>query len=494
MSHKSIIHRFFHNVLWNLLGAVGARLLAFLAALIAARLLGKERFGELGIIQSTIGLMGTFAGFGLGLTTTKYIAEWKGKDPLRTGRIIALANLVALITGAVMTLACILAAPWLARETLNAPHLASLLQLGSMLLLVSALLGVQNGSLAGFQAFRSIARINVIQGLVTVPLTILLVYWFGLLGAVLSLIFSALVGVCLSSLALRKECAAGAIRLDYAGCWGERRSLWEFSLPALLAGSLVTPVTWAANAILVNQPNGYAQMGLFNAANQFRMLIFFLPNIIGMVTVPLLSEIHGQDDPAYFARAVNANLRTIWGLAIPLGFFVVGFSSWLIGLYGPEFQGGRTVLALMACVTIMYVAGSTVGQALIGAGKMWTGFLMNLGWALIFLPLVAHWTPSLGATGLAQAYFVSYACFTIALLIYIGVKFGRTGVQYSPHLVLVTCLVFTLALSIGRVSESFITTISILLGITTAVWGWRLLPQEMKQRIIGLVPFSLMSS
>jgi O-antigen/teichoic acid export membrane protein len=177
-----------------------------------------------------------------------------------------------------------------------------------------------------------------------------------------------------------------------------------------------------------------------------------------------------------------------------LGFLVVGFSSWLIGLYGPEFQGGRTVLALMACVTIMYIASSTVGQALISAGRMWTALLMNLGWASIFLPLAAYWAPSMGAVGLAQAYFISYACFTIALLIYIGVKFGRIGVQYSSHLVLLTCMTFILALSIGKLPDKLVITLSLLCSIITIAWLWRLLPQEMKQRIIGLVPFCVTSS
>jgi O-antigen/teichoic acid export membrane protein len=486
MIPKSIFHRFLQNIFWNLLGTGGASALAFAAGLSAGRLLGKEGFGELGIIQSTIGLLGQFAGFGLGLTSTKYIAELKDKDPERTGRIIALNNLVSVISGGIMALVCIAAASWLARETLNAPQLAGMLQISSILLLVLAISGVQNGSLAGFQSFRVLAMVNIIQGLLTLPLTIFLVYWIGLLGAVLSLIFSALIRVWFLSVALRKECAAAAIRLEYRRSWRERRTLRDFALPALLAGSLVTPVTWAANAILVNQPHGYAQMGLFNAANQFRMLILFLPNIIGMVTVPLLSEIHSQNSPGHFAQAVNANLRTIWALSIPFGFLVIGFSSWLIGLYGPKFQGGRSVLALMACVSISYVASATVGQALIGSGKMWTGFLINLGWALIFLPLVLYFAPTKGAEGLAQAYFISYFCLTLATLIYIGVRFGHLGVQYCPGLVFLTCIVYFLALNIERFQGNLVIAITLLFACLSAIWGWRILPIQVRQQVLKL--------
>lgn len=42
-----------------------------------ARLLGNAVCGELGIIQSTVGMFGVFAGFGLRVTATKHVAEFR---------------------------------------------------------------------------------------------------------------------------------------------------------------------------------------------------------------------------------------------------------------------------------------------------------------------------------------------------------------------------------------------------------------------------------
>lgn len=67
-------YRLVHGAFWSLLVTVAARLLALTASILAVRLLGKGGFGELGIIQTTIGMFGTLAGFGLGLTATKHIA------------------------------------------------------------------------------------------------------------------------------------------------------------------------------------------------------------------------------------------------------------------------------------------------------------------------------------------------------------------------------------------------------------------------------------
>lgn len=486
-SNKSLSRRFAHGVFWSLLGTIGSQLFTLATAVIIARFLGKEGFGELGMVQSTIGLMGSLAGFGLGQTTTKYVSEFKGKDPTRTGRIIGLTYLVALISGGIMTLVCVLAAPWLALKTLNAPHLTLYLQIGAIILLISAFNGVQGGTLSGFQAFKAGARINFYKGLLTFPLTFFLIYFLGLMGAVLSLVISALSGMIMTGWVLSGEYAAASIKVDFRRSWSERRILWNFSIPATMSGTMVAPVIWAANVVLVNQPNGFAEMGLFNAANQFRMLIMFLPNVIGMVAIPLLSEIHGQNNRDNFARAVNLNLRAIWSFALPMGFIAIGLSSWLMALYGEKFQGGPPILAIMASVAILNLANGTVGQALVGAGKIWAAFFMNLGWAAILLLSVSFFVPLGGAMGMALAFFLAYSLHTLWVLFYAAKRFGRDSTKYVVVFSLITALTFLMAMTIGRFPEVITTPVSLLLGLISAIIGWSLFPSQYKSKLFNVL-------
>ncbi len=475
--------RFAHGIFWTLTGTVAVRVFSFIVGVFSARLLGIVGFGELGMIQSTIGLLGTFAGFALGMTTTKYVAELKSKDPARTGRIIALSNLTALVSGGFMMGICYLAAPWLAQDTLNAPHLTPLLQVGAPLLLVSAYQGVQVGTLSGFQAFRTMARIGWLLGLVTLPMTISLIYFLGLLGAVLSQIGSTLCGIVLSSFALRREYQNAAIHLDLRKCWIERRLLWKYSIPAVLSGAMVSPVTWVANTILVNQPKGYAELGLFNAASQFRNIILFIPAILGAVTVPLLSEIHGQGDREHFARVVNLNLRTIWSLTLPLGFLAIALSSSLIGIYGPQYQDGRIILGVMVSTSILIVANDTIGQALAGSGKMWIGFWMNCGWAVSLIIAVILLVPSLGALGMALAYCMAYFLHTVWVIYYSTIKFGRSCLHAVPWLFTLTGLSLLLVGGIGKLPDYLFILTSFVLTVSSISLFWILLPVQHRESI-----------
>ena len=90
------------GVFWSLAGALISRGLAMVSSVLVARMLGREGFGELGTIQATVGMFGVFAGFGLGMTATKFVAELKFTNPLRAGRIIGLSSLTSWASGGLL--------------------------------------------------------------------------------------------------------------------------------------------------------------------------------------------------------------------------------------------------------------------------------------------------------------------------------------------------------------------------------------------------------
>lgn len=83
-------------------------------------------------------MFGVIAGFGLGTTATKYVAQLRISDPSRAGRIIGLSIQIALFTGFSMAIVLFFGANWLAVGSLNAPHLDRLLKIASLTLLFNA--------------------------------------------------------------------------------------------------------------------------------------------------------------------------------------------------------------------------------------------------------------------------------------------------------------------------------------------------------------------
>ena len=154
LAESPIAYRLARGAFWSVIGGIASRALTMGSSVIVARLLGKEGYGEIGMVQSTIGMLGVFAGFGLGATATKYIAEFRTKDPTRAAHIANLTILISLITSGLMAIMCLGMSGWLAEKTLNRVDLSPLLAAGALLLFVSIPGGVLLAALAGFEAFK----------------------------------------------------------------------------------------------------------------------------------------------------------------------------------------------------------------------------------------------------------------------------------------------------------------------------------------------------
>ena len=400
-------YRLARGTFWSLVGAVISKGLALAASIIVARMIGKISFGELGIIQSTVGLFGVFAGLGMGLTANKHVAELRGPAPRRAGRIIALSSATAWCSGLVMTTLLVGLAPWLAQHTLAAPHLTPLLRIGSLLLLFSAVSGAQTGALAGFEAFKRIAGINFYTGLAAFPLMVGGVWWRGLEGAVWGLVASQALTCLFSFLALRDEARSAGVAVTYEGALQEWAVLWRFSLPAVLGTVTTGPVYWVCNTLLVNRPEGYAEMGVLNAANQWFSALLFLPTVLGQAALPMLAERLGQEDRDRSRRVLLLSIKANALISLPI---VIGGSvgsRGIMSLYGPSFGEAWLTLVIVLCTAALLAVQTPVGHIITASGRMWLGALMNLGWGLCFLGftwLFLSW----GALGLAVARFLAY--------------------------------------------------------------------------------------
>jgi O-antigen/teichoic acid export membrane protein len=411
----SLRARFAFGVFWSLAGAVVCRGFLLAASIVCARFLGREGFGALGMIQSTAGMFGIFAGLGLGLTATKYVSEYRRQDPMRAGRILALSASVAFVSGSIITVLMILLAPYLAQHVLATPQLAAPLMIGSGLAFFGAINGAQTGALAGFEAFKTIARVNIFAGVASFPLIVLGVWRGGLQGAIWGSVAALGINWALNNRALRHVCANANISCQFASCHRELSILHRFSLPAFLASIAVGPAFWVCNALLVRQPQGLAELGIYTAADKWRLLILFVPTSVFTMVVPVLSNLYGEGDGAGFQKVFRANLQLNASLALLAALLIAALAAPIMTVYGNSFRGGRTVLIVLAFSAFPEVLNSTLGQRLIAAHQMWWRFAFDLLLVAVLVGFAWVLIPKWGALGLAASYGAAYASTSLGL-------------------------------------------------------------------------------
>jgi O-antigen/teichoic acid export membrane protein len=381
--------------------------LTLLASILVARILGKEDYGQLGIIRSTVGMFGVFAGLGLGLTATKHVAEFRQSDPHRAGRIMALSAVVAAGTGLVAALVLLLFAPWLAEHTLAAPSLAGPLRVGALMLLLSAMNGAQTGALAGFEAFKMIAQVNLAVGLLSFPMLLVGASYGGLTGTVWALVLNLAFAWALNHLALRRKAAQAQVPFRLTGCLREWRVLGAFGLPAALSSLLVVPTTWSCGAMLVNQPGGYGEMGAFMAAQQWFTAVLFVPSVVASSILPILSQQRGSGQEVDSIKLLGFSMAANFLAVAPLVLVGSLLSPYLMTLFGARFSSAWPTLTIVLITACLLAIQRPVGQLIAACGRMWLGFVMNSVWAVVFV-VAAYLLIHRGAAGLATAQLVAY--------------------------------------------------------------------------------------
>jgi len=76
IKEKCLNSKLFKDSFWAVFGNGLGNGLMLLAGIIIARFLGKDLYGEYGVVKTTMFYIASFATFGLGFTSTKYIAQF----------------------------------------------------------------------------------------------------------------------------------------------------------------------------------------------------------------------------------------------------------------------------------------------------------------------------------------------------------------------------------------------------------------------------------
>ena len=413
------------GALWSVLAGASTQVLAFVASVVVARLLGGQLFGELAIIRSTALAFATFAAFGIGLTATKLVAETRFAAPRRTGRIIPLAVGASVLSGGAAACLVFFLSPVLATRVLDTAHLADLIRVGSLLLLFTTVSFAQTGVLAGFEAFKELAVVNTLAGAASIAAVVTGTWFGGLEGAVWGTVVGIAVHCALNHRAILRQSRAHAICLEYAACVGEWRAATAVTLPIGLGNLLTAPSMWICHVLLVGQPGGYVHMAVLNVATQWRSAVLFIPERLCQVALPMLSSLMAEGRASRFRRALMVHLILVGGVSLGLAVPLVLMSRWIMRLYGPDFVSGSDVICLLAASGVLLALSLVLERTLVSLGRVWARLVTQLFWTAVLLGLGALFVlRGGGATGLALAVVVACACQTVlsALLVWWTVR------------------------------------------------------------------------
>lgn len=371
---------------WAIIGNVIGKGFVLISSIIVARMLGKEISGELGIIRNTLMSIAIFSTFGLGYTATKFISEFRIEKPQYIPRILIISRKITLIVSGSLALILFLYSDFFSQEILNTPKLSNALKITAIWIIFNAITTFQIGVLSGFQAFKEMARINSIIGILTFILSVTMTFYLGFYGALIALVLSQIVNWYLNYNLIDKN-FVNKKKLKKNESKFLTKEILSFSFPIALQEGLYSITSWVMSYILILYSD-FGELGLYTVASQWVSIILFIPSALRNVILSHLSE--KLKNEFIYNKIIIINLILNFILTFGPFLFIYTFSNFITLLYGDSFQGLENVINIMVFGSIFNSLSNVYIQVFMSKGKNWAMFFFRLFRDIIVIFFIIH--------------------------------------------------------------------------------------------------------
>lgn len=369
---------FFKDSFWAVSGNGIGNFLMLLSGIIIARLLGKDLYGEYGIVKSTMYLIALFSTFGLGDTSTKFIAEYLQRRPMDVQAIVHSSFRIVFVFSALMCLLLIAFSEELA-EFVNYPRLKIPFQFLGIIIVLRAIGTWGAGVLGGFKDYKHLGINNIISGAIMLGLCVPLSLIYGLKGALAALLTSQLLLACINSIFVYVNIS----RMPTGGKEHYERTLISFSFPFALNEFVFTLSTWGTS-LLLTKYSSLGELGMYTACTQWNAIILFMPSLLGNVVLSYLSTTAASDIERHEKLIRRMLLVNLVCTLIPLSVVMI-CSPLIVNYYGPTFAGMGSILGITVFGTVFSCLTRVFQSNLMSEGKKWTAFTIRSSYNLINL-------------------------------------------------------------------------------------------------------------
>jgi len=386
-----------------MLGQVFSTIVNALAIIFIARLLGSINYGQVTIAYIPISTASLFLDLGVNGALVKYLAQYRSEERITEARALLKTGLIInTLAGLIFTIITYILSGYLATQVFHQPEINLLIQVSSINLLAQSLIYSARSIFIGYERMELVSLMVILQSVLKSILAPVLIYvGYGTLGAVTgqtaSLVVAGIVGVLLIKVIYTKLRNGGGDNTNFVHT---AKIILSYGVPLffslLLSGAIVQIYDF-----LMAFHVAPSDVGNYQAAINFRVLISFFIIPIATVLFPLFSKI---------PHDVNGNLASIYQnavkysalITVPLTSALILLSEPLVRIvYGSTYAQTPNYLHLVCVPFLLVGIGAQINDNLLnGQGKTRAFFMSNILTFTVGLPLSLYLIPRIGVTGL----------------------------------------------------------------------------------------------
>ena len=382
-------------------------LISILRSKFVALFLGSSGMGVLGLLNTTLGLVGSLTNFGLGTSAVREVSTANStKDLDRIATVIFVLRRWVWITGILGALIIIIFSSLLSKITFgNNSYIWSFI-IVSFTTLFNQLNTGQLAVLQGMQKIQFLAKASIGGSFLGLLVNIPIYYFYGVQGIVPALILASMISFFISRYYANKI-NINKVKITSKETFFEGKNMLKMGFLISLNGLFVIGSTYIIQ-LFINKFGGVSQVGLFTAGfaiiNSYVGLIF---SAMATDYYPRLSAVAHSNELC--KKEINQQAEiSILILGPIILIFIVFIKLIILILYSNSFYAINDMVSWLAIGIFFKASAWSIGFILLAKGEsslfFWNEFISSFYKLILDMIGYYYW----GLTGLGISFLIGY--------------------------------------------------------------------------------------
>ena len=436
---------------------------------VIAILLGPAGIGLYGILNSTIEVLKSVTGLGLGVSAVKDISEANTTDDItHVSHTLKTLRRWVYFTGCFGFLITLLLASLLSQWTFGDESYTWMFRWLSVVLLFSALSSGQTAALQGMRQIGFLAKAGMLGSLLGLCLSVPLFFLLGNMGIVLSIIISSICTLIFSAIYARRISTV-EVQQTLKESFRQGCGMAKLGVVMMFNGVLALLAAYILKAYITRH-GGIEDAGIYQSAFSIAEGYFgVIFTAMAADYYPRLAAIN--KDNAKLKSEVNKQAEI--GLLVAFPCIIIALFFMPIGirlLYSEEFLGGVSCINWAMLGNIFKIGSWTMGYVLIAKGKSKIFALTGVGFNAIYLLLTIYGYRLWGIDGVGIAFFAYYIIHFIGIALICSLLFNIRFKRDFRYLFITIFLFAAVAFFLQRIDNAWIKYISAAIFCSASIY------------------------
>ena len=236
---NNLLKRIMQALIFGIGGTVISKALLMLFNIIVARILGETQYGVYSILNNTLQTFTVFAGAGIGITLTRYVALYRDKDKQMAGILIKTLLFVNAILSVAISIIVFILSRNISNLISEQIDITIYIRITSLTIFFTSIILILQSALQGFEEYKKIAIIQIASNIITLIIGVFITNIFGIVGTIIALLLLQIISTVLFTIIIRKIIIKKGIKLQFQINDTVKEAIKKVAIPAFLLSIFV---------------------------------------------------------------------------------------------------------------------------------------------------------------------------------------------------------------------------------------------------------------